>query len=161
MNPGHSQSTASALKPQIISTSRHITQGATELKSVQWNEGVKTLNFTAEVVEGDEYIVTLNIPCGYKVSDTCGMNISEENDNILRLSDDPDELSRTEVIFAKNRNGNVGSVNMRYVGHLMKFEDEHLYEAAQVQAPTSAPAVEQPYNPFDQQNEFIQNDFQM
>lgn len=80
---------------------------------------------------------------------------------LLGLSDDPDELSRTEVIFAKNRNGNVGSVNMRYVGHLMKFEDEHLYESAQVQTPASAPAVELPYNPFDQQNEFVQNDFQM
>ena len=77
--------------PQIISTSRHITQGATELKSVQWNEGVKTLNFTADVVEGDEYIVTLNIPCGYKVSDTCGMKISEENGNVLRLSYTSDE----------------------------------------------------------------------
>ena len=72
---------------------------------------------------------------------------------LLGLSDDPDELSRTEVIFAKNRNGNVGSVNMRYVGHLMKFEDEHLYE--------SAPVAAQPYNPFDQPNEFVQNDFLM
>ena len=46
--------------------------------------------------------------------------------------------SRTEVIFAKNRNGQVGSVEMRYVGDLMKFEDEQ---------------------PFYQSDEFVQTDF--
>jgi hypothetical protein len=42
------------------------------------------------------------------------------------------------VIFAKNRNGQVGSVEMRYVGDLMKFEDEQ---------------------PFYQSDEFVQTDF--
>ena len=57
---------------------------------------------------------------------------------LMGLSDDPDDLSRTEVIFAKNRNGQVGSVEMRYVGDLMKFEDEQ---------------------PFYQSDEFVQTDF--
>jgi replicative DNA helicase len=56
----------------------------------------------------------------------------------MGLSDDPDDLARTEVIFAKNRNGQVGSVEMRYVGDLMKFEDEQ---------------------PFYQSDEFVQTDF--
>ena len=68
---------------------------------------------------------------------------------LLGLSDDPEELSRTEVIFAKNRNGQVGSVEMRYVGDLMKFEDEQpFYESAPSQ-----------YNPFEKSTEFAQNDF--
>jgi hypothetical protein len=50
--------------------------------------------------------------------------------------------SRTEVIFAKNRNGQVGSVEMRYAGDLMKFEDEQPLYTATVQA-----------------DEFDQNDF--
>lgn len=91
---------------------------------------------------------------------------------LLGLADDPEEQAKTEVIFAKNRNGQVGSVNMRYVGHLMKFEDENMtfYESAmnaesarpqmkqqERQAPTYQPQmVQQPYNPFD---EFVQSDF--
>ena len=89
--------------PQIISTSRHITQGAIELENVQWDDCVKSLNFTAKLVEGDKYIVTLNIPCGYKVCDTCGMEIAEENGNILRLSViSAENVSKTfEIKFKK------------------------------------------------------------
>jgi replicative DNA helicase len=87
---------------------------------------------------------------------------------LLGLADDPDEQARTEVIFAKNRNGQVGSVDMRYVGHLMKFEDVQttFYESAMNSEPVRTPArkevayqpqvVQQPYNPFD---EFTQTDF--
>ena len=94
---------------------------------------------------------------------------------LIGLADDPEEQAKTEVIFAKNRNGQVGSVNMRYVGQLMKFEDEHtsFYESAmnsiqaqpqrqQREAPQVAypPIGQPPYNPFDEfdmsQNEFIQ-----
>jgi replicative DNA helicase len=84
---------------------------------------------------------------------------------LLGLSDDPDEQAKTEVIFAKNRNGQVGSVNMRYVGHLMKFEDERalLYESAMndptpipnpaqtsVSLPPQQPQNTEFYNPFDE-----------
>lgn len=84
---------------------------------------------------------------------------------LLGLSDDPDEQAKTEVIFAKNRNGQVGSVNMRYVGHLMKFEDERtlLYESAMndptpipnpaqtsVSLPLQQPQHTEFYNPFDE-----------
>ena len=78
---------------------------------------------------------------------------------LIGLADDPEEHAKTEVIFAKNRNGQVGSVNMRYVGHLMKFEDEHhsLYESAMNNSNVNIP-VEQSsgYNPFD---EFAERDF--
>ena len=78
---------------------------------------------------------------------------------LIGLTDDPEELAKTEVIFAKNRNGQVGSVNMRYVGHLMKFEDDHnaLYEATMTMDTSGSPT----YNPFDEfnpsQNEFYKN----
>ena len=92
---------------------------------------------------------------------------------LLGLAEDPEEQAKTEVIFAKNRNGQVGSVDMRYVGHLMKFEDVQtmFYESAMNSEPARAPAKvqerraapyqqpsmdQQPYNPFD---EFAQNDF--
>jgi replicative DNA helicase len=91
---------------------------------------------------------------------------------LIGLAEDPDEQAKTEVIFAKNRNGQVGSVEMRYVGHLMKFEDAQttFYESAMNSEPISSPtgtqarqgvvyqpqSMQQPYNPFD---EFTQNDF--
>ena len=61
---------------------------------------------------------------------------------------------------------------MRYVGHLMKFEDEQpfFYESAMNSEPVQkktypqdatpcAPPASQPYNPFEQPNEFTQSDF--
>lgn len=87
---------------------------------------------------------------------------------LLGLSENLDEQAKTEVIIAKNRNGQVGSVNMRYVGHLMKFEDVQttIYESAMNSDPGRTPArkevayqpqvMQQSYNPFD---EFTQTDF--
>lgn len=49
--------------PQIISTSRHITQGAAEIKALSWN-GNK-LSLTSELVANDLYTVTLFVPDGY------------------------------------------------------------------------------------------------
>lgn len=75
------------------------------------------------------------------------------------------------VIFAKNINSPVGSVEMRYVGHLMKFEDAHttFYEstmnsdtvrtAGRKEVTYQHPRF-QPYNSFDEfdptNNEFVQ-----
>lgn len=87
---------------------------------------------------------------------------------MLGLTDDPEELEKTEVIFAKNRNGEIGSVYMRYVGHLMKFVDDNtsLYnydvpsETVKEQPyPQNGPYSELPYNPFQEPDEFVQNDF--
>lgn len=78
---------------------------------------------------------------------------------LIGLADDPEEQAKTEVIFAKNRNGQAGSVNMRYVGHLMKFEDEHhsLYESAMNNSIVHIPVEHSiGYNPFD---EFTERDF--
>ena len=78
---------------------------------------------------------------------------------LMSLSDDPDDLSRTEVIFAKNRNGQVGSVEMRYVGDLMKFEDEQPFYQSATSQYLEQREVQAPYNPFEQSAEFVQTDF--
>ena len=95
-----------------------------------------------------------------------------DHPGLIVLAEDPDEQAKTEVIFAKNRNGQVGTVEMRYVGHLMKFEDVQptFYESAMNSEPICSPArvkdrqgvvdqsepMQQFYNPFD---EFTPNDF--
>ena len=91
---------------------------------------------------------------------------------MLGMSED---LSEAEIIIAKNRSGQVGSIPMRYNGDLVRFEDatplfyeskindgmQHRNQPERVHKgynPHSEP-VPPPFNPFDQPNEFIQNDF--
>ena len=90
---------------------------------------------------------------------------------LIGLAEDLEEQAKTEVIFAKNRNGQVGSVDMRYVGHLMKFEDVQasFYESAMNADNGQSrnrnvypqPAPQRTYDPFDEfnssQNEFYQD----
>ena len=84
---------------------------------------------------------------------------------MLGMSED---LSEAEIIIAKNRSGQVGSIPMRYNGDLVRFEDAKplFYESKMNEVkqyrqqsdsynPHSKP-VSPPYNPFD---EFTQNDF--
>ena len=51
--------------PQILSTSRHITQGAAELSHVRWDDTTKTLSGYSEVVAGDGYRIYVYVPEGY------------------------------------------------------------------------------------------------
>lgn len=92
---------------------------------------------------------------------------------MLGMSED---LSEAEILIAKNRSGQVGSIPMRYNGDLVRFEDARpmVYESAMnggedvtpkqaehdVPIQSSAPAPKA-YNPFDEfdQNEFIQTEF--
>lgn len=74
-----------------------------------------------------------------------------------------EDLSEAEIIIAKNRSGQVGSIPMRYNGDLVRFEDARplLYESAMnadipVPPPTQDPAPAS-YNPLE---EFAQNDFE-
>ena len=77
---------------------------------------------------------------------------------MLGMSDD---LSEAEILIAKNRSGQVGSIPMRYNGDLVRFEDvkPFFYESAINQTQTKdSPDITPPrqYNPFE---EFSQNDF--
>ena len=93
---------------------------------------------------------------------------------MLGMSED---LSEAEILIAKNRSGQVGTIPMRYNGDLVRFEDARplFYESkinASVQVPDPvAPAAaandqvmtqQKGYNPFDDltQNEFVQSDYE-
>jgi hypothetical protein len=93
---------------------------------------------------------------------------------MLGMSED---LSEAEILIAKNRSGQVGTIPMRYNGDLVRFEDARplFYESkinASVQIPdpvTPAAAAndqlmtqQKVYNPFDDftQNEFVQSDYE-
>jgi hypothetical protein len=53
--------------PQIISTSRHLSQGAVDLMRVDWNEDSKILSGVSKVVKGDEYEIVGYVPDGLRV----------------------------------------------------------------------------------------------
>ncbi len=83
-----------------------------------------------------------------------------------------EDLTEAEILIAKNRSGKVGTIEMKYNGDLVRFEDvAPFYESMMNSAPKPAqpvqkqnpeptydPTIPPPpsYNPFD---EFSQNDF--
>ena len=52
--------------PQVISTSRHVSQGALELSDVKWDAEKTTLSGRSGVVRGDSYSVYVYVPEGWK-----------------------------------------------------------------------------------------------
>jgi len=57
---------SAADRPQVISTSRHITQGVADLSSEKWAVATKTLSGTSKVVAGDPYEIRIVAPKGLK-----------------------------------------------------------------------------------------------
>jgi len=51
-----------AARPQLVSTSRHITQGAVDVVSVEWDAGTKTLAGQSRLVGGDPYELRIAVP---------------------------------------------------------------------------------------------------
>jgi len=52
-------------RPQIVSTSRHISQGGVDLLSVDWKDNA--LSGKSAVVDGDRYELAIHVPDGYAV----------------------------------------------------------------------------------------------
>jgi hypothetical protein len=78
---------------------------------------------------------------------------------MLGMSED---LTEAEILIAKNRSGQVGTIPMRYNGDLVRFEDARplFYESKMNDGYNPHSDSEQtPFNPFEESNEFVQNDF--
>ena len=57
---------SAADRPQVISTSRHISQGVADLSNEKWAAATKTLSGTSKVVAGDPYEIRIVAPKGMK-----------------------------------------------------------------------------------------------
>jgi hypothetical protein len=53
-------------RPQVISTSRHITQGAMDLEDVKWDEKNLKLSGISQIVKNDNYEIVVTIPENFK-----------------------------------------------------------------------------------------------
>jgi len=56
-------------RPQLVSTSRHITQGGVDLVSLKWNEHRRELVGRSRVVGGDPYLLSIWVPEGWKAEE--------------------------------------------------------------------------------------------
>ncbi len=72
-------------RPQVVSTSRHVTQGASELKDVKWDPALNRLSGVSDVVKGDDYSVFVYVPDGWKAVN------AEVTDNIAVIKPDTSE----------------------------------------------------------------------
>jgi hypothetical protein len=52
-------------RPQLLGTSRHITQGADDLEKLTWAEQTNTIRGTSRVVGGDPYEIRFTLPPGW------------------------------------------------------------------------------------------------
>ena len=53
-------------RPQLVSTTRHITQGAADVEWVRWDPAGFILEGKSQVVKGDDSRVFLYVPEGYR-----------------------------------------------------------------------------------------------
>lgn len=75
--------------PQVISTSRHITQGLIDIVDESWSEASKTLSGISKVVKGDRYELRIIVPENFKLKEAkCnGKKMDVYYDNgVLRVS---------------------------------------------------------------------------
>ena len=49
-------------RPQIVATSRHVSQGAVDLEGVAWSDATRTLSGRSHVVRGDPYELVIYAP---------------------------------------------------------------------------------------------------
>ena len=77
--------------PQVVSTSRHITQGAAEIKDMSFENN--TISITADLVANDEYTVSVYVPDGYTLKGQSGFDSAVCDGNIARLTFMPSETT--------------------------------------------------------------------
>ena len=53
-------------RPQLLSVSRHIAQGATEIEALEWNKETKTLSGRVQTVGGEECRIYVTVPDGWQ-----------------------------------------------------------------------------------------------
>ncbi len=79
-------------RPQIVSTSRHISQGGVDLTGVVWDDKKLLLKGTSKVVQNDPYSLIVYVPDGFEMltaaSDAAGPEISRDG-NLLSLTSMP------------------------------------------------------------------------
>lgn len=78
--------------PQVISTSRHITQGLMDVKEESWNPDKRTLSGTSAVVKGDRYELRIIVPEEFNIKSAksnSGKMFIQKEGKLIRVSFTP------------------------------------------------------------------------
>jgi len=84
--------------PQIVSTSRHVSQGGVEIKELSQDE--LRIKFKAELIEEDIYKVFVYVPDGFKLLDEKAIK-ADENIYCVEYKKDKDGIYDFEIRFEK------------------------------------------------------------
>ena len=68
-----------AAHPQLVSTSRHITQGMVDVTGETWDGANRTLSATSKVVENDPYELRIVVPSGTHSFRATGVTVSPQD----------------------------------------------------------------------------------
>ena len=80
-------------RPQLLSTSRHISQGAAEIKDMVWDNNELTIK--ADVIKGADYKITLYIPDNFKAPE----NLVKVEKNVYSMTVTPDKTETKTFKF--------------------------------------------------------------
>ena len=86
-------------RPQVLSTSRHISQGGADLSSVNWDPATRTLSGRSCVVTGDAYELAIHVPAPFvcRKSVIAGKPVEARLDGeMLRIRHTPTETSTVD-----------------------------------------------------------------
>ena len=65
---------ATAARPQVIGTTRHVVQGAIDIEDERWDAATRTLSAKSVNLDGRAYAVTIAVPRGLRAG-TCKADV--------------------------------------------------------------------------------------
>lgn len=98
-------------RPQLVSASRHITQGAVSIRDLCWDPEALTLSGTSDLVADDPYDLYIHVPSRYGPvavdSDARKFSLTTPSPSLLRvrLADDRTGPRRWHIRFAGSASG--------------------------------------------------------
>ncbi|TWU30587.1 alpha-amylase family protein [Novipirellula artificiosorum] len=75
--------------PQVISTSRHVTQGVVDLRNEHWDDATATLSGVSEVIGGEDYELRIVVPTGkasWQLKDVVLADLTDTTEMTAELS---------------------------------------------------------------------------
>ena len=91
--------------PQVISTSRHVSQGAYDIDSLEWDDAECRLSGTSKVIGGETYTIALYVPEPYKlvsavVDSGCRTAILDRGSGVWAVEVVPDETGTEDWVIS-------------------------------------------------------------
>jgi len=72
--------------PQLLSTTRHVTQGGVEIHQLNWDESALTLSGVCQVIKDNAYEILIHVPQEFIVDKTVvAQRVGSVQNNLLRL----------------------------------------------------------------------------